>query len=191
MTVPSGQRFPCPEVPRYTTVNTFPIPPVDDEGSITHVMREMQNGNDADAAVLWQRFYVRLTHLVKDRLRTQIGGLSDEEDVALQSLGELFRGLLDGKYPSLDSREAFWRLLVTVSTRNVIDAISRENRLKRGAGRVFHESAFSNVDEESAALFEQIASSTETPEARGSSPPSGTPSPQSKTARSKLATSSF
>ena len=141
------------------------MPPVDDdEGSITRVIRKMQRGTDADASVLWQRFYVRLTHLVRDRLRAQIGALSDEEDVALQSLGELFRGLLDGKYPSLDNRDAFWRLLVTVSTRNVIDAINRENRLKRGGGRVFHESAFSNIDDESAALFEQIASSTETPE---------------------------
>lgn len=137
---------------------------VDDEGSITRVIRQMQQGDDDGAAYLWHRFYVRLKYLVKDRLRSQLGALSDEEDVALESLGELFRGLLEGKYPSLDNREAFWRLLVTVATRNVIDEINRENRLKRGAGRVFHESAFASLDDESAALFEQIASSVEAPD---------------------------
>lgn len=137
---------------------------LEDEGSITRVIRQMQQGDGDGATYLWHRFFVRLKYLVKDRLRSQLGALSDEEDVALDSLSEMFRGLLDGKYPSLDNREAFWRLLVTVATRNVIDEINRENRLKRGAGRVFHESAFTSIDDESAALFEQIASSVEAPD---------------------------
>lgn len=136
----------------------------DDEGSITRVIRRMQNGDQDGAAYLWQRFYLRLKYLVKDRLRSQLGSLSDEEDLALDSLSEMFKGLLDGKYPSLDNREEFWRLLVTVASRNVIDEINRENRLKRGGGKVFHESAFSSLHDENAALFEQIASTVEAPD---------------------------
>ena len=137
---------------------------IEDEGSITRVIRRMQSGDEEGADLLWQRFYIRLTLLVKDRLRSQLGALSDEEDLALESLTELFRGLLDGKYPSLDNREAFWRLLVTVATRNVIDEINRENRQKRGAGRVYHESAFGDVNSDDPAFFEQIASTTQTPD---------------------------
>lgn len=143
------------------------IPPQDDpddEGSITRIIRRMQSGDEDGADVLWKRFYVRLKFLVKDRLRSRLRGLSDEEDVALESLSELFRGLLDGKYPSLHNREAFWRLLVTVATRNVIDEINRENRLKRGAGKVYHESAFDSADSGKTALFERIASSTQAPD---------------------------
>ncbi len=147
-----------------TGISPQPKNDPEDEGSITRVIRKLQRGEDADTSFLWRRFYVRLKFLVKDRLRTQFGALSDEEDVALDSLSELFRGLLDGKYPSLDSREAFWRLLVTVSTRNVIDEINKEKRLKRGGGKVFPESTFSTLEDESAALFEQIASSTEAPD---------------------------
>ncbi|MEQ9409460.1 MAG: ECF-type sigma factor [Fuerstiella sp.] len=142
--------------------NNLPVDDFDDEGSITRVIRKMQSGDQDGADLLWQRFYVRLKYLVKDRLRSQLGSLSDEEDLALESLSELFRGLLDGKYPSLDNREAFWRLLVTVATRNVIDEINRENRMKRGGGKVYPESAFSSS--ESAALFEKIASSVEAPD---------------------------
>ncbi|MCP4508123.1 MAG: hypothetical protein GY903_34490 [Fuerstiella sp.] len=136
----------------------------DDEGSVTRAIRRMQKGDKEGANLLWERFYVRLKYLIKERLRHQIRPIADEEDVALDSLAEMFRGLLDGKYPSLDSREAFWRLLVTVGSRNVIDEINRENRQKRGAGRVYHETAFESPSEDSSALFEQIASSTEAPD---------------------------
>ena len=105
----------------------------DDEGSVTRIIRRMQKGDGDGAALLWERFYVRLKYLMKDRLRDQLHPVADEEDVALESLAEMFKGLLDGKYPSLDSRESFWRLLVTVSSRNVLDEINRENRQKRGA----------------------------------------------------------
>ncbi len=141
-----------------------PQPDDDDEGSVTRVIRRMQKGDGAGADMLWERFYVRLKYLIKERLRDQLRPVADEEDVALESLAEMFRGLLEGKYPSLDSRDAFWRLLVTVASRNVIDEINRENRQKRGSGRVYHESAFESRSENSAALFEQIASSTQAPD---------------------------
>ncbi len=136
----------------------------EDEGSVTRVIRRMQKGDKEGADLLWERFYVRLKYLIKERLRDQIRPVADEEDVALDSLAEMFRGLLEGKYPSLDSREAFWRLLVAVGSRNVIDEINRENRQKRGAGRVYHESAFESPSEDSSALFEKIASSTQAPD---------------------------
>lgn len=136
---------------------------LEDEGSVTHVIRRMQNGDRDGADFLWHRFYIRLKYLVRERLRSRLGTLSDEEDVALESLSELFRGLLDGKYPALDNRKAFWRLLVTVASRNVIDEISRENRLKRGAGKVYHESSF-RTREDQGALFEKMPSSAEPPD---------------------------
>ena len=123
-----------------------------------------KKGDGDGAELLWERFYVRLKYLMKDRLRDRLHLVADEEDMALESLAEMFRGLLEGKYPSLDSRESFWRLLVTVSTRNVLDEINRANRQKRGSGRVYHESAFESSSEHSTALFEQIASSTKAPD---------------------------
>ncbi len=149
---------------KVTKLTTHTADNLDDEGSVTRIIRKMQGGDQDGANFLWERFYCRLKFLVKDKLGTQLGALSDEEDVALQSLSELFQGLLDGKYPSLDSRDAFWRLLVTVSFRNVIDEINRENRQKRGGGKVYPESSFSKFDDESAALFEKIASTTQAPD---------------------------
>lgn len=135
-----------------------------DEGSVSRIIRRMKTGDPDGADFLWDRFFARLKYLVRERMGSQLRSMSDEEDVALQSLSEMFRGLMNGQYPSLDNREAFWRLLVTVASRNVIDEISRERRIKRGAGRVVNESSFSYGQNDSSALFEKIASDEKTPD---------------------------
>lgn len=134
----------------------------DDEGSVTRVIRKMQKGDAEGADFLWARFYARLTYLVKNRLSSQRKSLADEEDVALESLSELFKGLLEGKYASLENRDSLWRLLVTVASRNVVDEVNKENRLKRGGGQVKRETEFAGDD--TAALFDNIASSASAPD---------------------------
>ena len=134
------------------------------EGSISRVIRNMQDGDESEFSLLWDRFYTRLTFLVRKRLHHQLRTVADEEDVALESLLELFRGLLEGKYPALDNRESLWRLLVTVSSRNVLDEVNREKRLKRGGGRVLHESAFDGQREDAPSLFDRMPSSIKAPD---------------------------
>jgi len=148
--------------------NTPPPPPHapedDDDGSVSRIIRRMKTGDPEGADILWERFFARLTYLVRERMGSQLRTMSDEEDVALQSLAEMFRGLMNGQFPLLDNRESFWRLLVTVASRNVIDVITHERRMKRGAGRVVNESAFSSGKDGDSELFEQLASSEQAPD---------------------------
>ncbi|MCR9202842.1 MAG: ECF-type sigma factor [Planctomycetaceae bacterium] len=134
----------------------------DDEGSVTRIIRKMQRGDDDEADVLWNRFYTRLTRLVRNRLSLQNKSLADEEDVALQSLGELFKGLLEGKYPDLANRESTWSLLVTVATRNVVDEVNKEQRLKRGGGNVLRETEVGTLDE--TAFLDNLPSDVSAPD---------------------------
>ena len=134
----------------------------DDEGSVTRIIRKMQKGDSEGASLIWERFYPRLMQLVKIRLRQQRRVLADEEDVALQSFTELFRGLKRGQYPALENRDSLWRLLVTVAGRNVIDEVNRESRLKRGGGKVMLESSLSTDDSEN--FLDNLASSEASPE---------------------------
>jgi len=119
-----------------------------------------------DADVIWDRFYARLIALVLDRLHSQMATMSDEEDLALESLAELFQGLIQGKYPGLDNRESVWRLLVTVASRNVLDEVNRENRMKRGSGRVFNESDLASGDQDLSGPFTKVPSGTEPPDVK-------------------------
>lgn len=134
----------------------------DDEGSVTRIIRRMQGGDAEGADFLWARFYARLTYLARNRLGMQRKSLADEEDVALESLSELFRGLLEGKYAGLENRDSFWRLLVTVACRNVADEVNKENRQKRGGGQVFRETEFDGPD--NVAFFDNIASNAPSPD---------------------------
>lgn len=146
----------------------FPrMPPAEyhnpEEGSVSRVIRQMKDGDASNADLIWERFFDRICFLVRDRLHSQLKAVADEEDVALQSLLELFRGLLDGNYPDLNDRDSLWRLLVTVSSRNVIDQVKSESRQKRGSGRVVHESSFQDT-ESASALFEGLPSNAITPD---------------------------
>ena len=137
---------------------------MDEEGSVTRIIRRMQSGDANGADLLWNRFYARLKHLVKDRLHSRLQAVSDEEDVALDTLAELFQGLLNGKYPGLDNRRSVWRLLVTVASRNVLDEIKKGQRLKRGGGRVYNESALNGDDDQNAGVFARMPSSGDAPD---------------------------
>lgn len=135
------------------------------EGSVTGAIRAMQTGDDKGADFLWSRFSTRLEELVRSRLHPTQRHVADEEDVVLESLTELFRGLLNGKFTEVSNRSEFWRLLVTVASRNVIDQVNRENRQKRGGGRVQNEAeiARSNGNHQGSFL-DQVPSTLPTPE---------------------------
>jgi len=52
-----------------------------------------------------------------------------------------------GQFPELVDRDDLWRLLVTITTRKVVESVRRETRKKRGGGRVRGDSAFMEGDE--------------------------------------------
>ncbi|MEZ6058763.1 MAG: ECF-type sigma factor [Planctomycetaceae bacterium] len=137
-----------------------------DEGSVTFNIRMMRKGDKSSADFLWARFSRRLELLVKTRLHPRHRHVSDEEDVVLESLTELFRGLLDGKYSELFDRNDFWRLLVTVASRNVIDHVNHEKRQKRGGGHVRNESALTGGKHGGSqmSLLEQVESDCPPPD---------------------------
>lgn len=130
-----------------------------DEGSVTNIIRQMQCGDESGADQLWKKFADRLQTLVKTRLHPRHRQVSDEEDVVSVSLEELFRGLLRGHYNELSNRSDFWKLLVTVASRNVYDQVNRENRQKRGGDKVRNETALSGVNgNQRTSLLEQVES---------------------------------
>lgn len=152
-----------------TTRSHFPDEDdVEDEGSVTRIIRRMKSGDqDQDGAdLIWDRFFLRLKYLVKERLNSRPRTVSDEEDLALESLAELFQGLRDGKYPALDNRESVWRLLVKVATDNVMDEIIKESRQKRGSGRVVNESALTKGSENPSAGLDQFQSGAQAPDVK-------------------------
>lgn len=110
------------------------------QNSVTRLIARLAAGDvDEAARQLWGRYFDRLERIARVRLRQARCGVADGEDAALSAFDSLCRGVAQGRFPELGSRDVLWRLLVTIASRKAIDHIEREGRQKRGGGRVLGE----------------------------------------------------
>ncbi len=116
--------------------------PTDNQGSVTRWLGDLKGGDQDAARPLWDRYFQRLVSLARARLRAaRCGPGADEEDAALSAFGSFCDGAVRGRFPRLDNRDDFWRLLVKITTNKVFDQARRYGRLKRGGGHVHDEAA--------------------------------------------------
>jgi DNA-directed RNA polymerase specialized sigma24 family protein len=117
-----------------------------DKGSVTHWIGDLRSTGDAAAQHLWERYFDRLVHLARGKLRARAGGgaVEDAEDAALSAFDSFCRGAAQGRYPRLADRDDLWRLLVVITIRKALDQIRRRNATTRGAGRTVGEADLAN-----------------------------------------------
>ena len=138
-------------------------------GSITHWLGDLKGGDLAAAQPLWERYFGKLVVLARAKLqkRRHTGVEADEEDAALSAFNSFCVGVAGGKFPQLADREDLWKILVTITARKAFAQAQRQNRLKRGGGRVVEEAALrggSAFDRSSTPGLEMIAGNEPTPE---------------------------
>jgi len=135
------------------------------EGSVTRLIQFLRSGDAAErdlaARLIWQRYFRDLLELARNNLNKRIRRREDEEDV-LQSMYKSFclrqqRGEFD-----LASRDALWKLLVTITLRIARNAANKQMREKRDVGR---EQTISDQDDGESGqwVLEQMDSSGPSP----------------------------
>ena len=107
-------------------------PPMSPEGSVTHWLALLREGDPAAAQQLWQHYFRRLVALARQRLRAAPHRAADEEDVALSAFDSFCRNAKQGRFPQLADRDSLWRLLVTITARKAAHLVRDEGRQKRG-----------------------------------------------------------
>ena len=105
-------------------------------GSITQYLQDLQDGSPEAAQLLWEHYFGRLVHVARQMLHDTPRGMADEEDVALEALHSLCRGVQHGRFPELCDRQSLWRLLMVITWRKALDRQEHERSQKRGGGRV-------------------------------------------------------
>jgi DNA-directed RNA polymerase specialized sigma24 family protein len=142
-----------------------------EEGSVTHWIGNLREGDLAAAQPLWERYFGKLVVLARAKLQRQRlpSAEADEEDAALSAFNSFCVGVAEGKFPQLADREDLWRILMTITVRKSYAQIQRMRRLKRGGGRVVDEAALRGSpgpdrDLGSAPGLEMMAASEPTPE---------------------------
>jgi len=88
-------------------------------GSISQWLHRLKAGDRSATEAIWSRFYPKLVRLANTKLSKNPDPAIGGEDIAQSSFRNVCQGVLDGRYPQLDNREDFWKLLF-VSTANRI-----------------------------------------------------------------------
>jgi DNA-directed RNA polymerase specialized sigma24 family protein len=119
----------------------------EDDGSVTWLIGNLKAGDESAAQQLWQRYFHRLVHLARSRLRSarRAGAIEDEEDAALSAFDSFCRGATADRFPQLVDRDDLWRLLVVLTVRKVCGQLERQSADKRGGDRLFGEAALINA----------------------------------------------
>jgi DNA-directed RNA polymerase specialized sigma24 family protein len=104
------------------------------EGSVSDCIARLQAGDRAAVQHLWERYFQRLVHLARKKLRGSRPRCADEEDVALSAFDSFCRHAEEGRFPALHDRDNLWRLLVVFTTRKAGHLRRDERRQKRGGG---------------------------------------------------------
>jgi DNA-directed RNA polymerase specialized sigma24 family protein len=119
----------------------------EDDGSVTWLIGNLKAGDETAAQQLWQRYFHRLVHLARSRLRSarRAGAIEDEEDAALSAFDSFCRGATTDRFPQLVDRDDLWRLLVVLTVRKVCGQIERQSADKRGGDRLLGEAALINA----------------------------------------------
>ena len=105
-------------------------------GSITQYLQQLQGGSPDAVQPLWEQYFDRLVQVARRMLQDVPRGMADEEDLALDALDSLCRGVQKGRFPELCDRASLWRLLVVITWRKACDQQAHEQRARRGGGRV-------------------------------------------------------
>src|SRR5271157_3382934 len=95
------------------------------EGSITHCIQLLKDGERAAAQQLWERYFQQLLGLARAHLRGASRRVADEEDVVLSAFESFYQRAERGQFPRLNDRDDLWQLLVVVTVRKAIDLVRR------------------------------------------------------------------
>ena len=114
---------------------------MDGDGSVTHWINEIKDGNRNAAQGLWERYFANLVRLAGASLNQGNRRVADEEDVAISVFHTFCLAAENGRFPDLSDRDSLWRLLVKMTARKAIDQNRKLNRQRRGGGNVRGESA--------------------------------------------------
>jgi DNA-directed RNA polymerase specialized sigma24 family protein len=136
------------------------------DGSVSGWIGDLKAGGDSAAQHLWERYFHRLVHLARARLRAvrRAGAVADEEDAALSAFDSFCRGATGGRFPQLADRDGLWRLLVVITLHKVMGQVGRQAAQKRGGGQLVSEQAVTGGDPTEGAGLHNLAGSEPSPE---------------------------
>ena len=114
------------------------IPDAEATGSVTYLLRQCEDGEQAaDAAEeLFQRYLPDLLRLARKSPIAAVSRVADGSDFVSSACLDLWQNIVNGSLTRCNNRDDLWPLLVSVVTRHAHSHARSEMCQKRGGGRV-------------------------------------------------------
>ncbi len=109
-------------------------------GSVSELIRRMQDGDSSAVRGIWSRYFPRLIALARATLNGRPRRVSDEEDAAISAFASFWERADKGEFAKLTNRKSLWALLAVLTIRKALKQARDESRQKRGGGNVVTES---------------------------------------------------
>ena len=118
-------------------------------GSITQAIARVRQLDDDAAALLWNRYFERLSRYAQTKVDGRHQRYYDGEEIAAAAMYALVDGLRKQRFLTLESRDGLWQLLVTITANKASNNRKLHDRQKRGGGKVHGLSGFEGSDKQS------------------------------------------
>lgn len=136
------------------------------DDSHTNWIEAFQAGDRAAASPLWEHYHQRLLALARRKLESAPRRAADEEDIVVSAFASFCRGVEEGRFERLNSRDDLWKLLVVITARKAFHWMRDETRLKRNRGQTLGEDALEagGASESLGLALHQVIAREPTPE---------------------------
>lgn len=111
------------------------------EGSITLLIDQLRQGDQAATDRLWAQYFPRLLALARRTLSGWPQAVTDADDAVQSAFVAFWRRAARGELPDELHRDNLWRLLATITVRKAQKHVERARAQKRGGGRIVSEGA--------------------------------------------------
>lgn len=104
------------------------------------LLRQVQQGDDAAAEAIFQRYAERLTRLAKSRLSVRLAARIDPDDIVMSAYRSFFVAAREGRFTHEQGGD-LWRLLVEVTLHKLYRQVEHHQAQRRSIDREQHQSA--------------------------------------------------
>jgi RNA polymerase sigma factor (sigma-70 family) len=105
---------------------------MNEDSSISHWLRELEQGDAAAMQHLWEAFFDRLVQVADEQLKIASTNLVEGEDIAASVFESLWRGALQGRFNRVTNVDELVWLLLAMTKRKCIDQARRSQAQRRG-----------------------------------------------------------
>jgi RNA polymerase sigma factor (sigma-70 family) len=88
----------------------------------------VKDGDKVSFERLWERYFTSLVGLAKKNMARHAVRVADEEDVVQSALASFYFRAQEGRYPELNDRDGFWKLLMSITLNKARAHARKEGR---------------------------------------------------------------